>query len=176
MDAETTSDNELPPVLQPVSLCVKTDESNYNNYSEPTDITNSSQQSPPDSLSSGQQSLSPTSCEKLINEVIDEFEAANNANGRQKRRAPRRNCAERIPLDSVVRKLTDPNVGSFPQGISPSQLDEYINTLPENQRVTRSRNHLHVLLWRETKFGKIRRLTTGKNLSFPRKSIIFPMK
>lgn len=130
------SDCESPPLLKPIKLDVSVE----------VRTENPALPSPVDAVLS---ELSPPASES-------------NAPDKKRKRAARRNCAERIPLDLVVRSLTDPDSGTFPQGISPSQLDDYINSLPENQRVTRSRNHLHVLLWRETKFGHIRRLTTGR--------------
>lgn len=69
--------------------------------------------------------------------------------------------ANRISISELIRTLTQPTAGLFPQGVAPKELFDFMCKLPEDQRVSKSRNHLQVLLWRDVKLGKICRVGVG---------------
>lgn len=69
--------------------------------------------------------------------------------------------ANRISISELIRTLTQPTVGLFPQGVAPKDLFDFMCKLPEDQRASKSRNHLQVLLWRDVKLAKICRVGVG---------------
>lgn len=52
--------------------------------------------------------------------------------------------SQRVPVQEVVRELTDPNHGKYPTGVTPKQLLAYILTMPEQQRPAIRKNWLQV--------------------------------
>uniref|UniRef100_A0A914UVV0 Uncharacterized protein n=1 Tax=Plectus sambesii TaxID=2011161 RepID=A0A914UVV0_9BILA len=52
--------------------------------------------------------------------------------------------SQRIPVQEVVRELTDPHHGKYPTGISPKQLLAHILTMPEQHRPAVRKNWLQV--------------------------------
>lgn len=65
----------------------------------------------------------------------------------------------RYTLEEIVRLLTDPDGGEYPDGVSPKQLLEYIESnIDEPQRPNRSKNHLQVLISRSVERGNLIRV------------------
>lgn len=55
--------------------------------------------------------------------------------------------SQRVPVQEVVRELTNPIKGKYPTGVSPKQLLAYILTMPEQQRPAVRKNWLQVAIF-----------------------------
>lgn len=62
-----------------------------------------------------------------------------NANG-----ATINTAISRVTISELIRHLTNPETGMFPRGVTPKDLFDYVSKLPEEHRISKSRNHLQV--------------------------------
>jgi len=59
-------------------------------------------------------------------------------------------CLLKPTVSGLIRQMTNPATGAYPNGIAPKELFDHIRKMPEQHRISKTRNHLQVRLSKNT--------------------------